>query len=108
VYDIHHHRCLPDTLSIEEVTKRCVQSWKQVRREPYFHISSPRNGYQSKNPQPHADYISFADFPDYWLTCAEDIDITIDVEAKAKELAVQRLLDNLAQSSPPQIEVAAP
>jgi len=108
VYDIHHHRCLPDTLSIEEVTELCLQSWKRVEREPYFHISSPRDGYQSTKPQPHADYISFADFPDYWLKCGKDVDISIDVEAKAKELAVLRLLDNLAQSSPTQMEVTAP
>ncbi|MGW8195726.1 MAG: UV DNA damage repair endonuclease UvsE, partial [Desulforhopalus sp.] len=35
VYDIHHHRCLPDDLSEEEATLACVKSWEEVGREPY-------------------------------------------------------------------------
>ena len=38
VYDVHHHRCLPDTLSIEAATQASLETWN---REPLFHISSP-------------------------------------------------------------------
>lgn len=86
VYDVHHHRCLADALSIEEATAAALQTWQ---REPMFHLSSPIEGWLGKQPHRHHDYIDTSDFPDSWLnlTC----DFTIEVEAKAKELAVLQL-----------------
>lgn len=92
VYDVHHHRCLPDGLPVDEVTDRVVRLWQSLGREPYFHLSSPKNGWGKGSPKPHADYIDPADFPDCWL----DRTATVDVEAKAKELAVLRLMEDLA------------
>jgi UV DNA damage endonuclease len=91
VYDVHHHRCLPDGLGEREVTEQCVARWRQLGREAYFHISSPRNGWQDGSPKPHADYINPEDFPPFWL----GLHATIDVEAKAKELAVLQLRADL-------------
>ena len=96
VYDVHHHRCLADGLTPAEATRHCVESWKAVGREPYFHISSSRDGYASKNPRPHADFISIADFPAEWL----ELDATVDIEAKAKELAVLQLREDLLKIAP--------
>jgi UV DNA damage endonuclease len=87
VFDVHHHRCRPGTLPVEEATALARRSWQQVGREPYFHISSPLNGWQGKDPRPHADYVNPADFPECW----KGFDVTVDVEAKAKELAVLKL-----------------
>lgn len=91
VYDVHHHRCLPDGLSAEEATSLAVESWGRVGREPYFHISSPIQGWDGKNPRRHADYIDAGDFPQSWMK----LTATIDVEAKAKELAVMKLMRDL-------------
>ena len=91
VYDVHHHRCKPDEYSIEETTERVMETWQAVGREPSFHISSPKNGWQNGYPKPHADYIDLADFPSCW----KGRTITVDVEAKAKELAVLRLKKGL-------------
>ncbi|MDH3454791.1 MAG: hypothetical protein OEL80_06550, partial [Desulfuromonadales bacterium] len=91
VYDVHHHRCNPDNLTVGEATHACLQSWRQIGREAYFHISSPKYGWQGK-PKPHADFIDSTDFPVEWLP----LDATIDVEAKAKEVAVLRLQQELA------------
>ena len=91
VYDIHHHRCLPDVISEQDATERCISHWQRFEREPYFHISSPKNGWQGRNPKPHADYIDPQDFPPFWL----QLDATIDIEAKAKELAIMRLRKDL-------------
>ncbi|ABA88595.1 cyclobutane pyrimidine dimer 5'-endonuclease, putative [Syntrophotalea carbinolica DSM 2380] len=90
VYDVHHHRCNPDDLSLAEATEACLQTWQQHKREPLFHISSPKHGW-NKKPKPHADYIDIDDFPTEW----KQLDATIDVEAKAKELAVVKLQQEL-------------
>ena len=84
VYDAHHHRCLPDALSIEKASEMAVQTWN---REPVFHISSPLNGWDGASINQHHDYIDPLDFPECWLK----LNITVEVEAKAKELAVLKL-----------------
>jgi UV DNA damage endonuclease len=89
VYDVHHHRVNPDGMNIEEVSRRAAATWGG--REPLFHISSPLNGWEAPAPAKHADYIDPAEFPECWKT----MDLTVEVEAKAKELAVLDLRDSL-------------
>jgi UV DNA damage endonuclease len=93
VYDVHHHRCCPDGLSIEEATEAAVETWRG--REPLFHISSPIEGWSGPQPSRHHDYIDPQDFPVEWLGRS----LTVEVEAKAKELAVLRLAAALASKS---------
>ena len=81
IYDVHHHRCLPDGLSIEEATRCALATWN---REPVFHLSSPREGWQGPRPSRHHDYITASDFPACW----RKLNATIEIEAKGKELAV--------------------
>lgn len=90
VYDVHHHRCNPDTLSVVEATELAESTWRE--REPHFHISSPRDGWGAVDTRPHADYVMPDDFPEAWRGRR----ITIDVEAKAKERAVIALRDALS------------
>ncbi len=92
VYDVHHHRCNPDGLTIEAATTLAGESWQAVGREQYCHLSSPRVGWQGGDPKPHADYIDPIDFPECWL----GREMTIDLEAKAKELAVVQLQAKLS------------
>lgn len=94
VYDVHHHRCAPDDLSEEDAAAAAIETWPG--REPVFHVSSPRNGWHDGNPRPHADYIDPRDVPRRWL----DLDVTVEVEAKAKEAAVARLRRDLASPPP--------
>ena len=94
VYDVHHHRCLPDTLHAEDVTEQALATWD---REPLFHLSSPKDGWGSPNPRPHHDFITIGDVPTYWL----NLPVTVEVEAKAKELALRQLMHDLAASSAP-------
>lgn len=91
VYDVHHHRCLPDGLSVAEATERARATWKT---EPLFHISSPLEGWKGPKPERHHDYIDAADFPAEW----HGWPLTVEVEAKAKELAVLRLMAQLKES----------
>ena len=91
VYDLHHHRCNPDGLTVEEATELAAATWEKDGREPYCHLSSPRAGWQEGNPRPHADYIDLADFPDCW----QGRKMTVDIEAKSRELAVLKLMAEL-------------
>lgn len=92
VYDVHHHRCLPDGWSVVETTARARKTWKT---EPLFHISSPLEGWDGPKPERHHDYINVADFPKEWLGWP----LTVEVEAKAKELAIDQLQQDLSQTS---------
>jgi UV DNA damage endonuclease len=85
VYDVHHHRCNADSLSIDRATELATATWQG--REPWMHLSSPALGWRGSDRRPHADYIDLEDVPEQW----RDRNITVDVEAKAKELAVLRL-----------------
>ena len=90
VYDAHHHRCLPDDLTVEQATEAARATWKN--REPLFHLSSPLEGWDGPKPERHHDYIDPKDFPAAWRGWA----LTVEVEAKAKELAVAHLRRDLS------------
>ncbi len=103
VYDSHHHRCHPDGLSVEDASLRAAATWGArdaalgpFAREPYFHVSSPRDGWDAKNPRPHADYVDPADVPRVWPLMT----LTADVEAKEKERAVLALMAALRGGAP--------
>jgi UV DNA damage endonuclease len=91
IYDVHHHRCHPDGLDIEQATRLAVATFERIGCEPYFHISSPSGGWETGNPRKHADYVDMKEFPKVWM----NITATIDVEARAKELAVTKLMRDL-------------
>jgi len=93
VYDVHHHRCLPDGLTIEEATRRARQTWN---REPLFHVSSPHDGWSGPRPERHHDFINFPDFPEIWRKET----LTVEVEARAKEAAVEKLRQDLMSICP--------
>lgn len=102
VYDAHHHRCNPDDLTGEDAALRAAATWAGrdpalgvAAQEPYFHVSSPRDGWDAKNPRPHADTVDPADVPRVWAL----MDCTVDVEAKAKERAVLALQAALARGA---------
>ena len=88
VYDVHHHRCNQDRLSEEESTENALSTWN---REPLFHVSSPLEGWKGPKPNRHHEFIDFKDFPECWSGRS----LTVEVEAKAKELAVLKLQKQL-------------
>jgi len=90
VYDVHHHRCNQDGISEEEATEQAIATWN---REPMFHISSPIEGWKGPRPERHHDFIDVRDFPKCWL----ELDLTVEVEAKAKEVAVLKLKKELTK-----------
>lgn len=85
VFDVHHHRVHGDGSPEDEAAEACFATWGP--REPWAHVSSPRGGWDGPNPRLHADYVEPGDVPAGWPSRR----LTVDVEAKAKELAVLRL-----------------
>ena len=95
VYDVHHHRCLTDGMSIPSATSAALKTWN---REPLFHLSSAQYVSGTGPCGPHHDYIHPADFPREWRNHS----LTVEVEAKAKEKAVLKLMDDLSIPQPKQ------
>lgn len=92
VYDVHHQRCnTEDTTSIQESTDLALSTWD---RNPLFHLSSPAGGWESNNTCTHSDYIDVEDFPVEWVKSEKSF--TVDVEAKHKELAIDKLRKDLS------------
>ncbi len=85
MYDVHHHRCNQDGLTEEEATEGAIATWN---REPSFHISSPIEELDGPKPKRHHDFFEVKDFPKCW----RGLDLTVEVEAKAKEVAVLKLM----------------
>ena len=75
---------------MEEATEQAISTWN---REPMFHISSPLEGWKGPKPNRHHDFINIVDFPDCW----RDLSLTVEVEAKAKEVAILKLMKQLSQ-----------
>jgi UV DNA damage endonuclease len=94
VYDVHHHRCNPDGLSVADATREAAKTWRG--REPWLHISSPAAGWSGGDPRAHAEFIKPSDVPREWL----GLHATVDVEAKQKERAVLRLQRWLSTRAP--------
>lgn len=90
VYDVHHHRCLGDGLAVEAATEAALATWD---REPLFHVSSPKGGWGNGDPKPHHDFLDPADVPECW----RELDATVEIEAKAKEVAIRRLAGELRE-----------
>ena len=85
VFDYHHHRFCDGGLSEHEALELAISTWPKGIT-PATHYSESRSIEQQDEkitPQAHSDYVY-----DYIDTYGHDIDIMI--EAKHKELAVQR------------------
>jgi UV DNA damage endonuclease len=116
VFDMQHHQCLnPERLPWRPTLERFFQTWPAGTR-PKIHYSSPRTqmrevvranpktGKQDKVLQPpiwtaHADYIHPFDFIRF---AAETRGLNFDImlEAKAKDLALQRLRRDITFYAP--------
>lgn len=81
-FDYFHHEFHPDGLTANEAAHLARTSW-EGSITPLFHYSESKNLNENVNgnPRAHADYV-FSRIDDFGLT------LDIDLEAKAKELAL--------------------
>lgn len=116
VFDMQHHQCLnPERLPWRPTLERFFQTWPVGTRPKILYSSprtqmrevvraNPKTGKQDKVLQPpiwtaHADYIHPFDFIQF---AAETKGLTFDImlEAKAKDLALQRLRGDIMFYAP--------
>lgn len=93
VLDVHHHQCLSNRETISALLPDVFATWKG--QLPKIHFSSPRS---EKDFRYHADDINLNQFLRF-LEQAKKVDRDFDVmlEAKNKDLALFKLLDQLAK-----------
>lgn len=86
VFDFHHYNCYhKDPQSpLSQVLPQVIESWGNLK--PKFHLSE-----QAPNLRlgAHSDYVEV--IPNEMLQLAKDYHVDLMIEAKAKELSVQRL-----------------
>jgi UV DNA damage endonuclease len=92
VLDIHHHRCNNNGEKLAELWPRIVATWNDLT--PKIHVSSPKS---EKDCRSHADFVAAADvLPFLEIAAVLGRDLDIMVEAKQKDEAMFRLVDELA------------
>ena len=111
VWDILHHHCHdPAGIPDHEALRLALATWPDGVR-PKIHYSSPRTNVEERKkkvgrrverslvlPQlrAHADLIDPIGFEEFLLRTARDLEFDVMLEAKAKDLALLRLRDQLA------------
>ena len=99
VFDTHHFECYkllhPNEIfkDPKEYIKDILDTWKQKNIKPKFHVSEQGSGKIGH----HSDYIEI--IPQYLLEIPEKYGVEIDImiEAKMKELSIQKLYEKYPQ-----------
>lgn len=93
VLDVHHHNCNSNGKNIEAILKDIFDTWSNEKFPPKIHFSSPRS---TKDFRSHSDNIDKEEFMSF-IKIAKKLDIDFDVmlEAKNKDLALIKLVNEL-------------
>lgn len=94
VLDYHHHMANNEGVNLHLYLQRIFNTWNSFNMVPKVHISSPKSNESYRS---HADFVSL-DFVLPFLKMAKELnqDFDIMVEAKQKNLAMQRLVEEVA------------
>jgi UV DNA damage endonuclease len=99
VLDYHHHLCNKTSKSFKYLIKEIFKTWNNDELIPKFHFSSPKS-ILKKELRAHHDYINekeFISFINKIKFINKDFDIMI--EAKKKDIALFKLIDELKQKN---------
>jgi len=99
VFDTHHFECYKllhpteEFMDAREYIPMILETWKKKGIKPKFHVSEQGSGKIGH----HSDYIDI--LPDYLLEIPVKYDVKIDImiEAKMKELSIQKLYEKYPQ-----------
>lgn len=95
VFDYHHHMANLSEAPLEELLPRIFGTWSHLAYVPKIHISSPKN---EKEFRSHADYVDpefIMPFLNLLRELGQDVDFMI--EAKAKDQAALKLVEDLTK-----------
>ena len=94
VLDYHHHMANKEEADLQLDLQRIFHTWNSTNVLPKVHISSPKSDQAFRS---HADYVSL-DFVLPFLKKAKELDQDFDImiEAKQKNLAMQKLVEEIA------------
>ena len=94
ILDYHHHLANKGGVDLSIYLQRIFNTWEQTNLLPKVHLSSPKSEGAFRS---HADYVS-KEFVLPFLKMVKEINMDIDImiEAKMKNLAMQRLVEEIA------------
>ncbi|WP_066298568.1 UV DNA damage repair endonuclease UvsE [Bacillus sp. FJAT-29937] len=94
ILDYHHYKANNGESDLPLYLPRIFNTWNTFNMVPKVHISSPKSDQAYRS---HADFVSL-DFILPFLKMAKELnqDFDIMIEAKQKNLAMQRLVDEIA------------
>ena len=99
IYDTHHYRCYcclhqnEAHSDITELLPIVLEGWSRRGCNPLFHVSEPASLISTEQMCKHHDYVQEIPSELLHLPLLYDVNIDIEVEAKAKEAAIFRLYD---------------
>jgi UV DNA damage endonuclease len=97
VFDSHHHVFNTGSMSIEESVVETMKTWGDIK--PLQHLSNTEKGLENGSfteRRKHSDYIHY--IPQKQLDMMIEDKIDVDIEAKAKNLAVLKLRQDFSIS----------
>ncbi|AKL78179.1 MULTISPECIES: UV DNA damage repair endonuclease UvsE [Bacillus] len=95
VFDYHHFYANPtDDADLDDILPRMIKTWQRIGLKPKVHLSSPKSESAIRS---HADYVD----ANFILPVLErfrqwDTDIDFMIEAKEKDRALLRLVEELS------------
>lgn len=94
VLDYHHHMANQTESDLAHFLPRIFQTWHHSPNRPKIHLSSPKSDHAYRS---HADFVSL-DFVRPFLNLAKELnqDFDIMIEAKQKNLAMHKLIKEVA------------
>ncbi|MFC7687777.1 UV DNA damage repair endonuclease UvsE [Ureibacillus sp. GCM10028918] len=94
VLDYHHHMANKDEDDLHVYLQRIYNTWDSTNVVPKVHISSPKSEQAFRS---HSDFVSL-DFVLPFLKMAKELnqDFDIMIEAKQKNLAMQKLVEDIS------------
>lgn len=93
IFDYHHHIANPSKAQLQELLPGIFATWEHTPVQPKVHLSSPKSATAFRS---HDDFVS-KDFilPFLKMIRQMNADIDVMIEAKQKDKAVLKLLDEL-------------
>jgi UV DNA damage endonuclease len=95
ILDFHHHNINPGSTNLSTLIESVLRVWDQRSITPLFHLSESKPGVKVTDNillrRAHSDYVSA--FPSELLEAVKHHRIDLDIEAKQKDKAVQRLYE---------------